>query len=50
MFAKVRFHRAGEPRLVVPSEAVIRTGSQDRLVPALGDGSFKSVAVTWAPV
>jgi multidrug efflux pump subunit AcrA (membrane-fusion protein) len=34
---------------VVPSEAVIRTGSQDRLVLALGDGSFKSVAVTLGP-
>lgn len=32
--------------MVVPSEAVIRTGSQDRLVLALGDGNFKSVAVT----
>ncbi|MGL5333477.1 MAG: copper-binding protein, partial [Aeromonas veronii] len=30
-------------------EAVIRTGSQDRLVLALGDGSFKSVAVTLGP-
>lgn len=34
---------------MVPSEAVIRTGSQDRLVLALGDGSFKSVAVTLGP-
>lgn len=50
MFAKVNIHTGkGEPQLVVPSEAVIRTGSQDRLVLALGDGSFKSVAVTLGP-
>lgn len=47
MFAKVSIRTGkGEPRLVVPSEAVIRTGNQNRLVLALGDGSFKSVAVT----
>ena len=50
MFAKVSIGTGkGEPRLVVPSEAVIRTGSQDRLVLALGDGNFKSVAVTLGP-
>ncbi|KMK95410.1 copper transporter [Aeromonas enteropelogenes] len=50
MFAKVSIRSGkGEPRLVVPSEAVIRTGSQDRLVLALGDGNFKSVAVTLGP-
>lgn len=50
MFAKVSISTGkGEPRLVVPSEAVIRTGSQDRLVLALGDGNFKSVAVTLGP-
>lgn len=32
--------------LVVPGEAVIRTGHQDRVVLALGAGRFKSVAVT----
>ncbi|QOL25649.1 efflux RND transporter periplasmic adaptor subunit [Thalassotalea sp. LPB0316] len=31
--------------LVVPKEAVIRTGKQDRVVLALGDGQFKSIAV-----
>jgi Cu(I)/Ag(I) efflux system membrane fusion protein len=31
--------------LVVPREAVIRTGSQDRVVLALGDGRFRSTAV-----
>lgn len=50
MFAKVSIGTGkGEPRLVVPSEAVIRTGSQDRVVLALGDGNFKSVAVTLGP-
>ncbi len=33
-------------QLVVPKEAVIRTGSQDRVVLALGEGRFKSVSVT----
>ncbi|MGC2855543.1 efflux RND transporter periplasmic adaptor subunit [Novispirillum sp. DQ9] len=32
--------------LVVPSEAVIRTGRSDRVVLAQGDGRFKPVAVT----
>lgn len=32
--------------IVVPSEAVIRTGTQNRVVLALGEGKFKSVAVT----
>jgi len=34
-----------EPALQVAKEAVIRTGFQDRVVLALGDGYFKSVAV-----
>jgi Cu(I)/Ag(I) efflux system membrane fusion protein len=33
------------PNIVVPSEAVIRTGSQSRVVLALGEGKFKSVEV-----
>ena len=47
MFAQVIIH-SGEstPTLQVPREAVIRTGSQNRVVLALGDGRFKSVAVT----
>nr|WP_026843380.1 efflux RND transporter periplasmic adaptor subunit [Glaciecola pallidula] len=36
---------AEQPNIVVPSEAVIRTGSQNRVVLALGDGKFKSVEV-----
>ncbi|MDN3651849.1 efflux RND transporter periplasmic adaptor subunit [Thalassotalea ponticola] len=47
MFAQVTIdakqHRAS---LLVPKQAVIRTGKQDRVVLALGDGQFKSVAVT----
>ena len=35
-----------EPQLVIAKEAVIRTGSQDRVVIDLGEGRFKSVAVT----
>ncbi|MFC5705186.1 efflux RND transporter periplasmic adaptor subunit [Aeromonas eucrenophila] len=47
MFAKVSIQSGnGAPQTLVPSEAVIRTGSQDRLVLALADGGFKSVAVT----
>ena len=32
--------------IIVPKEAVIRTGKQDRVVLALGEGQFKSIAVT----
>ncbi|MFY8327128.1 efflux RND transporter periplasmic adaptor subunit [Pseudoalteromonas sp. ZZD1] len=46
MFAQVSIHtKAAQPQLIVPKEAVIRTGSQDRVVIALGEGRFKSVAV-----
>lgn len=45
MFAAVRIEQARAPVLQVPAEAVIRTGRQDRVVLALGDGRFKSVAV-----
>ena len=47
MFAQVIIH-SGEstPTLQVPREAVIRTGSQNRVVLALGDGRYKSVTVT----
>ena len=48
MFASRASALARGNRLVVPSEAVIRTGSQDRLVLALGDGNL-SVAVTPGP-
>ncbi|GAC12906.1 efflux RND transporter periplasmic adaptor subunit [Aliiglaciecola lipolytica] len=46
MFAQVTIHtNLAENSLLVPSEAVIRTREQDRVVLALGDGKFKSVAV-----
>jgi len=46
MFAQISIAISNnEPALQVPKEAVIRTGNQDRVVLALGDGYFKSVAV-----
>jgi len=46
MFAQVLIRaNQGENALVVPQEAVIRTGDQDRVVLALGEGHFKSIAV-----
>ena len=46
MFAQLTIYSdVAEDTLVVPREAVIRTGSQDRVVMALADGEFKSVAV-----
>ena len=47
MFAQVNIY-SGESQatLQVPRESLIRTGSQNRVVLALGDGRFKSVAVT----
>jgi len=46
MFAQVTIHSdLDDENLLVPTEAVIRTGTQDRVVLALGDGRFKSVEV-----
>ena len=46
MFAQVAIQaRAKNEALIIPREAVIRTGTQDRVVLALGEGRFKSVAV-----
>ena len=46
MFAQVVIEVARQDDvLVVPREALIRTGEQDRVVLALGEGRFKSVAV-----
>ncbi|WP_462163394.1 efflux RND transporter periplasmic adaptor subunit [Pseudoalteromonas xiamenensis] len=46
MFAAVQIHTSStQQHLIVPKEAVIRTGSQDRVVLAKGDGRFKSVEV-----
>jgi len=47
MFAQVAIHTSdAAPALLIPKEALIRTGNQDRVVLALGGGSFKSIAVT----
>jgi Cu(I)/Ag(I) efflux system membrane fusion protein len=47
MFAQVAIHTSdANPALLIPKEALIRTGNQDRVVLALGGGSFKSIAVT----
>ncbi len=46
MFAQVSIHAdAKEDALMIPREAVIRTGIQDRVVLALGEGRFKSIEV-----
>lgn len=46
MFAEVTIHVAdGEEVLSIPREAVIRTGNQNRVVLAQGEGRFKSIAV-----
>lgn len=47
MFAQVAIHTSdAAPALLIPKEALIRTGNQDRVVLALGGGRFKSIAVT----
>ncbi|MBT0587656.1 efflux RND transporter periplasmic adaptor subunit [Alteromonas oceanisediminis] len=46
MFAQVTLHaNVASDHVFVPSEAVIRTGTQNRVVLALGDGQFKSIEV-----
>jgi len=46
MFAQIAIHTRGDERaLLIPKEALIRTGNQDRVVLALGEGSFKSIEV-----
>lgn len=46
MFAQVTVHTDSDDLLlVIPREALIRTGSQDRVVLALGEGRYKSIAV-----
>jgi len=46
MFAQVVIHsEATDTAILVPKEAVIRTGSVNRVVLALGDGHFKSINV-----
>jgi Cu(I)/Ag(I) efflux system membrane fusion protein len=47
MFAQVTINaNQNESVILVPKEAVIRTGKQDRVVLALGDGQFKSIEVS----
>ena len=46
MFARIQINaKTDEKTLVIPSEAIIRTGSQNRVVLALDEGQFKSIAV-----
>ena len=46
MFAQITIHSdLDDENLLVPTESVIRTGTQDRVVLALGEGRFKSVEV-----
>ncbi len=46
LFAQVEIHsRSSEEALLVPKEAIIRTGQTNRVVLALGEGRFKSVNV-----
>ncbi|PHS18861.1 MAG: efflux transporter periplasmic adaptor subunit [Kangiella sp.] len=46
MFAQVIIHpKKKPPSLLIPKEALIRTGSLDRVVLALGEGRFKSIEV-----
>ncbi|TMO76315.1 efflux RND transporter periplasmic adaptor subunit [Pseudoalteromonas sp. S3785] len=46
MFAQVSIHtHSNSAQLVIPKQALIRTGAQNRVVLALGNGRFKSVAV-----
>jgi len=47
MFAQISIDTsADEHALLIPKEALIRTGNQDRVVLALGEGNFKSVEVS----
>ncbi|MCP4975268.1 MAG: efflux RND transporter periplasmic adaptor subunit [Maribacter sp.] len=46
MFAQVNIHTQSEENsLLIPKEAVIRSGTKERVVLALGDGRFKSINV-----
>jgi Cu(I)/Ag(I) efflux system membrane fusion protein len=47
MFAQITIHTSSDEKaLLIPKEALIRTGNHDRVVLALGEGNFKSVAVS----
>ncbi|MDG1750270.1 MAG: efflux RND transporter periplasmic adaptor subunit [Thalassotalea sp.] len=46
MFAQVTIHDSNEQKqLLIPKEALIRTGKQNRVVLALNEGAFKSISV-----
>lgn len=45
MFTQVTIHTQGDKALLVPKAAVVRTGSMDRVVMALGEGRYKSVEI-----
>jgi Cu(I)/Ag(I) efflux system membrane fusion protein len=46
MFAQVTIHDSNDQeQLLIPKEALIRTGKQDRVVLALSEGTFKSLSV-----
>lgn len=46
MFAQVAIHtHSGDSTLLIPREALIKTGHQNRVVLALGDGRYKSIEV-----
>ena len=46
MFVKVSISsHSNEPVIVISSQALIRTGKQDRVVLSLGDGRYQSIAV-----
>ncbi len=46
MFAQVAIYTSDKTKaLLIPKEALIRTGNQNRVVLALGGGSFKSIAI-----
>ena len=46
MFAQVTIVSSSDETLLVPREAVIRTGSSNRVVLALGQGRFRAVEIT----
>ncbi|TDG11880.1 efflux RND transporter periplasmic adaptor subunit [Seongchinamella unica] len=47
MFARISIETGDDsPTIVIPRDALIRTGNQDRVVLALGSGRFKSIAVS----
>ena len=47
MFARLTINtKESDLSLLIPNEALIRTGDQDRVVLSLGDGKFKSLEVT----